>query len=283
MNYENFNIEVKEIQKIQVEMLLEIKNFCQQNQIKYQLFAGTLLGTIRHEGFIPWDDDIDICMLRKDYNRFLQIWKNNSISDLFLQTNNTDKNYIMQFAKIRKNNTLFVENSLSDLEIHHGVFIDIFPMDNVEPFTILGSFQQKALHFIGRMNLLRIKKLCLHTDNHIEKILRIFGHYFMNLIPKNWTNRLYITIACWFYNKETYFVSHLTNGTNRKKYMNFLIKREDFEDSIERKFEGHYFPIARNYHSILTRIYGDFMHLPPLEQQKPHHKITIIELNHKIH
>ena len=279
VKYENTDIKIKEVQKVQVEILLEINKVCQLNNINYQLFAGTLLGTIRHEGFIPWDDDIDICMLRKDYNRFLKICKYQLGSDFFLQTNSTDKNYIIQFAKIRKNNTLFVENSLSELDIHHGVFIDIFPLDNVEPFTFQGAVQQKLLHFIWRINLLRVKKLCLNTDSLLEKYIRLIGHYLLKLIPKSWTNNLHYTTACWFKKKDTEFVSHLTNGTPRRKYLQYLIKRKELEDSVEKKFEGNYFPTPRNYHVILTKIYGDYMQYPPLEQQKPHHEISRIELN----
>src|SRR5690606_2891856 len=154
---------------VQLEILIEFDRICKKNNIKYQLFAGTLLGAVRHKGFIPWDDDIDVCLLRKDYNKFIQACKTDLDSRSFLQTYVTDKNCIIQFAKLRKNNTLFLESGISDCKTHHGIFIDIFPLDNVLPNTFCGKMQQKLLYIIGRINLSRVKKLCLNAKNPVER------------------------------------------------------------------------------------------------------------------
>ena len=95
MEYGNFNINLKELQNIQMEILVEFDRICKKNNIKYQLFAGTLLGAIRHKGFIPWDDDIDVCMLRKDYIKFLNACESDLRENYFLQTFETDEQYIL--------------------------------------------------------------------------------------------------------------------------------------------------------------------------------------------
>src|SRR5699024_7471673 len=146
MEVGNTGDEIKEVQKDQLDILIEFDRICKKNNIKYQLFAGTLLGAIRHKGFIPWDDDIDVCMLREDYEKFLNICNKDMKNEYFLQTYNSDTNYIMQFAKLRKNNTIFLERVTANCDIHHGVYIDIFPLDDVRPNTLMGNFQQKLLY-----------------------------------------------------------------------------------------------------------------------------------------
>ena len=117
-------------QKVMLEILVEIHRICVENNITYWLEAGTLLGAIRHKGFIPWDDDCDISMPRKDYERFLQIAQEKLPETMFLQTKETDKEYPLPWAKIRKNGTLLIETGETGEEkYHHGIFVDIFPYD----------------------------------------------------------------------------------------------------------------------------------------------------------
>ena len=112
-----------------LEILVEIHRICVENNITYWLEAGTLLGAIRHKGFIPWDDDCDISMPRKDYERFLQIAQEKLPETMFLQTKETDKEYPLPWAKIRKNGTLLIETGETGEEkYHHGIFVDIFHM-----------------------------------------------------------------------------------------------------------------------------------------------------------
>ena len=117
-------------QKVMLEILVEIHRICVENNITYWLEAGTLLGAIRHKGFIPGDDDCDISMPRKDYERFLQIAQEKLPETMFLQTKETDKEYPLPWAKIRKNGTLLIETGETGEEkYHHGIFVDIIPYD----------------------------------------------------------------------------------------------------------------------------------------------------------
>src|SRR5690554_4796206 len=101
MEYSYLGVNLKAIQSIQVEILLEIDRICKKNDIRYQLFAGTLLGAVRHKGFIPWDDDIDLAMLREDYDKFIQVCKYDLDNKYFLQTYETDPQYTFTFGKVR--------------------------------------------------------------------------------------------------------------------------------------------------------------------------------------
>ncbi|MCA1032221.1 LicD family protein [Bacillus timonensis] len=281
MKYGDLNIDIRDVQQAQVEILLEFDRICKKHKINYQLFAGTLLGAVRHNGFIPWDDDIDVCLLREDFNRLVKVCEFELNTNFFLQTNKTDKNFVLQFAKIRKNDTLFIESSHSDCNIHHGIYIDIFPLDNVMPDTFLGSLQQKTLHLLGKINRYRLKKLCLEPNTPLKKWILLSIHYGLKAVPASWFNHLYSKFTRMFNKKETKYVSHLLNLVSKDRYKKYLVERDTFQHSILWEFESHYFPIPFNYDKVLTQIFGHYMELPPKEKQKPHHQIVEVNFNTK--
>ncbi len=121
--------ELRKLQLTQLEILKFVDKFCKDNGVKYSIAYGTMLGAVRHGGFIPWDDDMDIFMLRDDYNRFIDLWKNTD--KYLLQNHNTDKDFTQSFSKIRKKNTAFVQQADVGKKYHKGIFIDIFPLDRV--------------------------------------------------------------------------------------------------------------------------------------------------------
>jgi lipopolysaccharide cholinephosphotransferase len=125
--------ELKNLQNVQLEILDEIVRICNKYDIPYFFIGGTLLGAVRHKGFIPWDDDIDIGMLRKDYNKFIKLCKDELKSEYYLQCSETYPQHWLSFAKIRKNNTLFIESEGLPFRgnDHRGIFVDIFPYDYV--------------------------------------------------------------------------------------------------------------------------------------------------------
>ncbi|NLJ57895.1 MAG: LicD family protein [Tissierellia bacterium] len=269
----NSNV-LRKVQLVQLEILNEFDRICKMNNLPYQLFSGSLLGAVRHKGFIPWDDDVDVCMLRKDYNRFLKICREELDESYFLQTHETDKEYIHSFARIRKNNTFALQHYYSNVDMHHGIFIDVFPLDNILPNTILGKLQYFAIYILRKLKFIKIK--ALHSNNIYKKIVERILYYLLKPFKMNTINKIETKIACMFENRNTKFSTCLTEG-EKDVYYRYIVENDEFYDIVQMEFEGHLFPAPRDYHKILTRNFNDYMSLPPIEERKPHH--GIIEVN----
>ena len=122
---------LRKLQLTQLEMLKVVDAFCKENDIQYSLYAGTLLGAVRHQGFIPWDDDLDICMSRENYNRFIELWTKDCPSGYIIQNKENTPEFTQSFTKIRKENTTFLQYEWEREKYHTGIFIDIFPIDRI--------------------------------------------------------------------------------------------------------------------------------------------------------
>lgn len=121
-----------EVKKIELEILCVIDEFCKKNNICYSLAYGTLIGAIRHKGFIPWDDDIDLWMPRSDYNRFIELWLKDPVEGYILQNTDLESDFNQNFTKIRKDNSAFIQSEEEKQRCYHkGIFVDIFPLDRV--------------------------------------------------------------------------------------------------------------------------------------------------------
>ena len=125
------NLQLAKVHLVQLEIANEVKKICENYKIKYFLIAGTLLGAVRHRGFIPWDDDLDMGMLRKDYIKFLKIARKELDDKYYLESWKVASGYGLPFTKIRMNGTKYIERNSKDVNCHLGIFIDIFPFDNV--------------------------------------------------------------------------------------------------------------------------------------------------------
>ncbi len=273
-------IDIKKIQKIELDILLEFHKICKKHDIKYQLFAGTLIGAVRHKGFIPWDDDIDVCMLRSEYNRFLAVVEDELSSEYFFQTYETDPNYINKFAKIRKNGTMFMEKLVKGVDMHHGLYIDIFAMDNVQLDTLKGKHQIWMLRTIDSIFKYRVKARHETLNPGSERSKAKFKYNIMKILPisKARIEKYVLNIITKFNHEPTEYVADLANpaeGVLEK----FMMRRETIEDSIELEFEGYKFPCPKAYDEVLTRAYGNYMHQPEVENRVSHHNIVKIDLD----
>lgn len=263
--------ELKCLQKIELEMLIEIDRICRKYGIEYFLDGGTLLGAIRHKGFIPWDDDSDVIMLRREYKKFKKACeKELDKKRFFLQDYKTDPYYRWGYAKLRRNETEFVRAGQEDQKYHGGVYLDLFVVDNVPD----GWLTRRIHHFLCFL----IKKgLYSEIGKKSERNPIIRSIYkLMSRIPRDTYFEMRNCLARPLYKKKTELISHYTY--EYPKRCRYGLPRECFDESIDAEFEGHMFKVFKNYDLYLSRLYGDYMKLPPKEDQVPKIKLSSISL-----
>lgn len=261
--------DIRPLQMVCLEILKEIDRVCEKHKILYWLEGGSMLGAVRHHGFIPWDDDLDIAMFRDDYNRFLKIAPQELKTDYFLQTEETDPDYPLFFAKVRKNNTYINEEKLELFQIHKGIFVDIFPVDRM-PMTDL----QIKRH---RIYLWLLFRLYFQTGKRIIPVSPVLSKpvisFFLRSVRLSKKKlRKYINKIYTKYNlREQY---RYTSSWAMSQKMNWLYKKE-WHDTFEKiKFEDMTVRIPGGYHDLLTNAYGNYMTPPPKEKQVPGHGLS---------
>lgn len=257
-------IDVVELKKIQIEILDYFDVFCKKNQINYWLDYGTLLGAIRHKGFIPWDDDVDIAMLRNDYERAAKLFNNQSDGRYVFQTPSNDKKTCYPFGKIIDTSTVLYEYGKNG--ITSGVYVDVFVYDNSPNDKKLVKKIFKKRDFLGRL-----RRLQLPMRKEVVGLKRIMykvGNMILKPISRGYINRALDKNARRYEKVDTENVSTFSDPYDNTY---FCEKREIFEDLIQVEFENKYYPAPRKYDYWLRTLYGNYMELPPKENRVCHH------------
>lgn len=262
---------LRRIQLIELEMLLEFDRICRKHNLKYTLAWGTLLGAIRHGGFIPWDDDVDVLMLYEDYRRFLEIAPQELDTEkFFLRTIETDKDCNLTFAQIKRNNTVFLRAGRENYNTHKGVFMDILPLFNGSKSTVVHYFQHKICRFFKTMTW-------AHMGANSERN-PIKRWYYLQLarVPNNKSYSLFLKFATMIKEKSEN-LAYLSVVRNPK--CKAITKRSNYEDLIEVDFEGHSFYAPKNYDEILRYAYSDdYLRYPSLFARHAKHLPGVIDI-----
>ena len=265
--------ETKEIQKIAFEILKYVDKFCRKNNIKYSICGGTLLGAIRHKGFIPWDDDIDIMMPRNEYERFLKLMDNeykegNKYKCLHYGKDFPD--YYYTFAKVVDLDTHLEESTLinnKDL----GIFIDVFPVDGI-PSKNPAKIAKKAHHYnrmIVHSNMTKVDKTGISTGKYLIKKLLITPY--AKLLGRDyWLKKHEKYVKSFPLDKFEY--GNLYSGSIGIKEM---FPKKFFDEIIEVDFEGYKLLAIKEYTKYLEHTYGDYMTPPPPEKRVAPHNTKI--------
>lgn len=260
----------KELQKVEKKLFLEFIKICEENQLTWFVLGGTVLGAVRHKGFIPWDDDIDVAMPREDYERFLNIAQEELPSNMFLQTYKTDENYPHIFAKIRKSDTTFIETSVSLINMNHGVYLDVFPLDGYPKSKV----SQKIFHLKEKILKIAISEVFKDEKGSGISVKKILKNTIAKTIPcRNAVKKLDSLYKKYSYN-DSKKVANFGGAWGKKEIM----AKEIFGNGIQGEFEGNKVILPEKTHEYLTLLYGDYMILPPLEKRISHHHCTIIDL-----
>ena len=257
------NISLDELKSIQVDILSVLDSFCRENNIKYSLGYGSMIGAARHQGYIPWDDDVDIILLRTEYERLLSSFPQ-ELENVRIASLRTDKKWDRAFAKAYD---CITELQDAGNKYRIGVGIDIYPIDNVPDDWDEWLRYEKKRRIIQRLYEWKISMI-------FRKGRSIWKYAFLpftKLILLPFTVR---NMACYieqyalkYRNTKTDYVFESSQGLYKCK----RFKRSLFDSYIDLPFEGRVFGGVKNYDEYLTTIYGDWRQLPPLEKREPHH------------
>jgi len=265
---------VRKIQLIELEILNEFDRICKKYGLQYFLTAGTAIGAVRHGGFIPWDDDIDVGMLREEYEKFIRIAPKELKDEYFLQTLESDPKCPCLFAKIRKNGTIYQENNKVGMKMHRGIWIDIFPFDyistNKKEQRDIISKSNRYIHFFMLKKIPHIyqntsqPRVLFYTKAFIRKII----HILLQIIP------------------DGFFISGIQKIIDDEKEKKdavtsffytvpFVWRTKQIVPVGSIEFEGREYSIVRNPDYFLRVQFGDYMELPPVEKRVGHRPLYV--------
>jgi lipopolysaccharide cholinephosphotransferase len=265
------NLMLNKLHSIQVEILDEIVRICDSNRLDYFLIGGTLLGAIRHKGFIPWDDDLDIAMPRDAYDKFISLCYSELSDDYILDSFKNNSGYWLPFIKIRKKNTIYDEKATSAKKnIPKGVWVDIFPLDNVRYSKCMKqSLQAILVKYIK--NYISVKQGYSYAAS-IEGI--ILFNLFKFISVRRAFKIQHKIMTLWNDQETRYFV----NLGSQYNYVKQTIPKDKYYPPVKVEFEGKLYNAPNDWDYILTRIYGDYMQLPPVEKRTSGHHIVKVDL-----
>lgn len=253
----------KKIWAVELDMLLEFDRVCRKHKLKYFLASGTLLGAVRHRGFIPWDDDIDVYMMRDGYEKFMNL-SGEFKAPYFLQTPYTDPGYFFSFAKIRNTNTSMLNGTFLFQGFNQGICIDIFPLDNVMHEDYVSNYEIIKQLLLENSTYMRLTNPYLKNDERVRS--------YRGGNPLERYEKIQATAMKHRYEKTEYVSEAVVTIYRSEKN---IFHAEDFASSCEGELEGLSFNIPEGYDRILRIRFKDYMSFPPVKERGTCHRNLI--------
>ena len=258
-----FLLDHEHLSKLQgelLELLIEFDRVCKKNNIRYFLSCGTLLGAIRHKGFIPWDNDADVELFREDYEKFRSVCEQELKEEFFFVDHNVDKNYFWPFGKLMKKNTSYERPNQGILKQKNGICIDVFVLDKMPEDT----FGQRKMEYITTL----CRKI-LWAPVGVKALPLSLGwmaFYLLSHIPREWAYKVHQNTARQYEGIDNKYRGFFCTAYRSSR--GYALKEEWYEKSLDCEFEGHIFSIPNGYDNIMYLKYDNYMVLPPVEERK---------------
>ena len=282
MKANNIKLNLGEMKRLELDILRDVATFCEERRLRYYLAGGTLLGAIRHKGFIPWDDDIDIIMPRPDYMELLRNF-NKRDSHYKVHSIFNDKDWDSTFAAIEDSRTIRVLPSY-DVKVHIGLSIDVFPTDGAPKNYVLRKMFWYIQNVITRIAILSVQKFKVSRHyidketkgTNIKTVLRTAVKFvaipFARVLGIFNLNMLVNKLAMQFDVDDSDYI-----GVSVFPHYGYseCVKAVGFLPIEKRVFEGELFNTPKDYDEYLSNLYGDYMKLPPVDKQVGHHDYEI--------
>lgn len=266
--------DLRKLQMTQLEMLKILNKICEKHDIKLFLNGGTMLGAVRHQGFIPWDDDLDVMLTRKDFDKLEKVIRNELPKEYYYQSID-DKNCGFIFSKIRKNNTLCIEKYAEDIDMHHGIWIDIFVYDNIPNNKLLAFIYYYIVQYYRYMLILKVDFKLLDCHSILIKMIYQTAKLVSKLYSEEYLKKRIKKLMTRYKDKNTKYSVSL-GGTTR-----FYVANEEFNSNKKLKFEDGKYYVTKNPDKYLTDAYGDYMKLPSEEKRVNVHNLDKIVFDTK--
>ncbi len=265
--------ELRALQLKGLEMLLYFKDFCDRHGLLFYFCGGCCIGALREKGFVPWDDDVDVFMPREDYEKLGRLWETEADTSRYSYCRSGKQvNYRNLFATVNDNTTTYIKPHQADLDVCHGLMMDILPLDGCPS----GGFARKMQMFWAL--LYSIYNAQLVPYNH-GKAVTLLGKLMLAAVPfKSWRYRIWQFAERKMTKhriQDCEFITELCSGPG---YMKNRYPREAFDEAVYKEFEGYQMPVPKGYDAYLKIAFGEYMQRPPKEKQVVHHDVVFCDL-----
>lgn len=271
--YEFTPEQLRALQLKSMETLLYFKQFCDEHHLLFYFCGGCCIGTLRHKGFIPWDDDIDVFMPREDYEKLGELWNKYADTERYSYVRPSETLYTRNlFATINDNNTTFIKPLQADLDINHGIVLDILPLDGYPS----SSFARKKQVIWALIYSLFCDQMA--PENHGEAVHTLAKVILAVFHSKKLRYKLWKMAERHMTKYKIKDCDAITELCSGPKYLYKKYPKEAFASAVYKEFEGYSMPIPVGYDAYLKTAFGDYMKLPPKEQQVGHHDVVYCDL-----
>ena len=277
-NKDRNEFDLEQIKQVEFELLKKFRDVCKENGFNYSLMGGTLLGAVRHGGFIPWDDDIDLIMPRPDYEKFVEYCKTHD-TDFALMSDRTNDGYAYLFGKVMDKNTELVELVGNRNNVELGVFIDIFIYDG------MGNTEEEAKKNFRKSSFLRELLVAYNWTKFFRSKTKAwyyepirFAFFLCSRLVSH--KKLIKAVEKKYKDLDFYSCEYVGNLCSDKRELS-IIKRSEIDTYTTLKFEGEEFSVFGGYETYLKNMFGDYMQLPPEDKRVTHHTFSVYKKENK--